>query len=127
MFPLPEESGMLSTDALPQILQRLKSVDAVLIGCGLGQSPGTCAVTQAVLANAQCPVILDADGINVLEGHIDILRGAACPVVLTPHEGEFLRLGGDVFSGEAVMLKHGGGSAAAPIARKVIKAYYGIE
>ena len=42
------------------------------------------------------PVVLDADGINALEGHIDVLRGAACPVVLTPHDGEFARLGGDL-------------------------------
>lgn len=49
---------------------------------------------QAVLANASCPVVVDADGINVLEGHIDVLRGAACPVVLTPHDGEYRRLMG---------------------------------
>ena len=55
---------------------------------------GTFAAVQAVLANASCPVVVDADGINVLEGHIDVLRGAACPVVLTPHDGEYRRLMG---------------------------------
>jgi NAD(P)H-hydrate epimerase len=40
-------------------------------------------------------VILDADGINCLEGHIDVLGQAGCPVILTPHDGEFRRLGGD--------------------------------
>ncbi len=96
VFPLPDENGMLSKEAIPEILQRLARCDACLIGCGLGQSEGTFSVVQAVLNHASCPVVLDADGINVLQGHIDVLRGAACPRVLTPHEGEFLRLGGDL-------------------------------
>lgn len=94
-FPLPAESGMLSEQAIPAIVERLAQCDACLIGCGLGRSAGTAAVVQAVLHHAQCPVVVDADGINVLAAHIDILRGTACPVILTPHEGEFGCLGGD--------------------------------
>lgn len=101
VFPLPDDNGMLSADAVPAVLERLKTADACLIGCGLGKSEGTAAVVKAVLENATCPVVLDADGINVLDGHIDLLRGAACPVVLTPHEGEFLRLGGSLDAGRA--------------------------
>ncbi|MBQ3356401.1 MAG: NAD(P)H-hydrate dehydratase [Oscillospiraceae bacterium] len=99
VFPLPEENGMLSVNAVPTVLERLKKADACLIGCGLGQSEGTAAVVRMVLEYATCPVVLDADGINVLDGHIDLLRGAACPLVLTPHEGEFLRLGGTLENG----------------------------
>ena len=94
VFPLPAQDGMLAEAAVPEILRRLAQCDACLIGCGLGQSAGTRAVVQAVLTHAKCPVVLDADGINVLQGHIDILRGAACPVILTPHDGEFARLAG---------------------------------
>lgn len=101
VFPLPDEDGMLSKDAVPAVLERLKNADACLIGCGLGRSKGTAAVVRAVLEHATCPVVLDADGINVLDGHIDLLRGAACPVILTPHEGEFLRLGGSLEHGRA--------------------------
>ena len=71
-------------------------MDAVLIGPGLGQSAGTFAVVKAVLENACCPVVLDADGINVLSGHKDIVRGRQYPTVLTPHDGEFRRLGGAI-------------------------------
>lgn len=99
VFPLPDEKGMLSAEAIPEMLERLSKMDACLIGCGLGQSEGTFAVVKAVLQNANCPVVVDADGINVLRSHIDVLRGAACPVILTPHEGEFLRLGGDLSEG----------------------------
>lgn len=96
VFPLPDESGMLSADAIPEILERLPKMDAVLVGCGLGQSEGTLAVVKAVLENAHCPVVVDADGINVLGPHKDILRGRTHPTILTPHPGEFTRFGGNV-------------------------------
>ena len=94
VFPLPDDGGKLSEEAIPEIQERLPQMDAVLIGCGLGQSKGTLAVTKAVLEHAKCPVVLDADSINVLSGHKDVLRGRVYPTVLTPHAGEFARLGG---------------------------------
>ena len=94
VFPLPQTDGKLSEAAVPEILKLLPKTDAVLIGCGLGQSEGVRSVVKAVLENAQCPVVLDADGINVMAEHKDILRGRAFPTVLTPHDGEFLRFGG---------------------------------
>lgn len=94
IFPLPDESGRLSADAVPEILTRLPQMDAVLVGPGLGQSEGTLAVVRAVLEKAECPVIVDADGINVLSAHRDLLRGRKSPTILTPHDGEFARLGG---------------------------------
>ena len=94
VFPLPDRDGMLSKEAIAPILGRLSQMDAVLIGCGLGQSEDTLAVVAAVLQNAQCPVVLDADGINLLAGHTDLLRGRRYPTILTPHAGEFARIGG---------------------------------
>lgn len=96
VFPLPENNGMLSILAVAEIEKRLPQVDAVLIGCGLGQSSGTLAVVKAVLEQAKCPVVVDADGINVLKEHKDILRGRAYPTILTPHDGEFNRFGGTI-------------------------------
>ena len=96
VFPLPDVDGKLSAEAIPQILNRLPAMDAILIGCGLGISEGTLAVVKAVLETAVCPVVLDADGINVLSGHMDILRGRQYPTILTPHDGEFRRVGGSV-------------------------------
>ncbi len=96
VFSLPDREGKLCEEAVPEILSRLPQMDAVLIGCGLGQSEGTLAVVKAVLENAQCPVVLDADGINVLAKHKDILRGRTGITVLTPHDGEFARLAGPV-------------------------------
>lgn len=94
IFPLPDADGRLSADAVPEILSRLPRMDAVLVGPGLGQSEGTLAVVRAVLEKAECPVVVDADGINVLRAHRDLLRGRKSPTILTPHDGEFARLGG---------------------------------
>lgn len=96
VFPLAAKDGKFSADACDEILQRLQKCDACLIGCGMGKSDDTFEIVKSVLMNATCPVVLDADGINVLQGHIDVLCNAACPVILTPHDGEFLRLGGDL-------------------------------
>lgn len=98
VFPLPDRGGMLSIDAIPEIRERLPKMDAVLIGCGLGQSEDTRRITEFVLQEAKCPVVLDADGINVISAHMDILRGRTACTILTPHDGEFRRLGGKITS-----------------------------
>ena len=94
VFPLPDEEGKLSEIAIDEIVDRLSRMDAVLIGCGLGQSQGTMAVLRAVLETAECPVVVDADGINLLAQNISLLRERTAPTILTPHDGEFARLGG---------------------------------
>lgn len=106
VFPLPCDSdGCLSRHAIPEILRRLEHCDACLIGPGLGRGKHILKIVAAVLTAAKCPVIVDADGINALEGHIDVLGQAACPVILTPHEGEFARLGGDLSEGRYLAAK----------------------
>lgn len=92
VFPLPDENGMLSADALPQIRELLPKMDAVLIGPGLGRSKGTMAVLKTVLKEFQGPVVVDADGITLLSGHKYLLRGRTAPTIITPHDGEFRRM-----------------------------------
>ena len=96
VFPLPDGGGKMSKKAIPEILERLGKMDAVLMGCGMGMSAGTLAVLETVLKNAKCPVVLDADGINLVSAHKDLLRGRTAPTVLTPHDGEYLRLAGSL-------------------------------
>lgn len=67
---------------------------AILFGCGLGNTFETQMLCQNIILNSDCPVIIDADGINVLADCIDILRKAKASIVLTPHPGEFSRLTG---------------------------------
>lgn len=94
VFPLQDDSGMFSPEAVGEISKKLVSMDAVLVGPGIGQSDGTLAVVKTVLQEYNGPVVLDADGINVLAMHKDILRGRNAPTIITPHMGEFHRLGG---------------------------------
>lgn len=92
VLPLPDESGMLSEAAIPQIAALLPKMDAVLFGCGSGLGPGPEKVLEFLVKTAGCPLILDADGITLAAKHKDILRGRTAPTILTPHDGEFARL-----------------------------------
>lgn len=85
-FPLPENYDM--------ILEKAQTCDVALIGPGLGRAPETERLVHRLLSDLSIPVILDADGINALEGHIHILDERSAPTVLTPHDGEFKRLTG---------------------------------
>lgn len=96
VFPLPDNSGMMDASAADVVSQMLPKMDAVLIGPGIGQSDGAKSVLEMVLKTSACPVVVDADGINLLAKHKDILRGRTAPTVLTPHEGEFQRLAGTI-------------------------------
>ena len=93
VFSLCDKDGKLSENAVAQIGEMTDKMDAVLIGSGLGQSEGTLAILRFVLETYRGPVVLDADGINLIAKHKDILRGRTGVTILTPHEGEFQRLG----------------------------------
>lgn len=88
------EEGRISKEALGDILKAAEKADAVLIGPGLGIDSDTKVLVQALLETLEIPVLLDADGINCISKHIDIMSRVKCPLVLTPHEGEFSRLTG---------------------------------
>jgi len=68
--------------------------DAIAIGPGMGNNSKTFEILKNVLSRAKCPVIIDADGINVLQKHLDLLRDRKCEVILTPHFGEMSRITG---------------------------------
>ena len=93
MLPVPtDSSGRLTQTSVSPILESAKDATAVLIGCGLGQSDALRSVVMNLVQNLECPIILDADGLNAIADSIDILHKAKAPVVLTPHPGEMSRL-----------------------------------
>ncbi|MDR1158890.1 MAG: NAD(P)H-hydrate dehydratase [Oscillospiraceae bacterium] len=97
--PLPEDAeGRLSAQALPEIRAWMQGVHALLAGPGLGRSEALDALVAVLTAECPAPFVADADGLNALAGHI--LKRTA-PLILTPHEGEFRRLGGDLTEGRA--------------------------
>lgn len=95
VLPLPDCDGTIGVDAVNTVGKMLDKMDAVLIGPGLGQSDGALEVLKLVLEEFSGPVVVDADGINLLAGHKNLLRRRISPTVLTPHEGEFGRLVAD--------------------------------
>ena len=92
VMPLPDEDGMLCAGSIPKIAAVLPKMDAVLFGSGSGLGVGTEAVLEFLLKNAECPLILDADGITLAAKHKNILRDRSFATILTPHDGEFARL-----------------------------------
>lgn len=94
-LPLPEtEDGTLSETVLRPLLKALSGKSAVLIGCGMGCTASTELLVHELVREAAVPVILDADGLNAVSRHIDILETAKAPLILTPHPGEMARLVG---------------------------------
>lgn len=94
-FPLPEKEGKLSIAALPALKEKLSSCDVVAAGPGLGRSTESEALIHGLLSCAAQPLILDADGVNALEGCAEKLDARRTwTTILTPHDGEFARLSG---------------------------------
>ncbi|MBR3552813.1 MAG: NAD(P)H-hydrate dehydratase [Clostridia bacterium] len=95
LLPLQETpQGTLSRACIPTLLERLPEFDAVVIGCGLAVNDDTAEVLRAVLTHAAVPVIVDADGLNLLAKHPEYLQMTRATVVLTPHPKEMSRLTG---------------------------------
>lgn len=92
-LPLEEENGVLSEKAAPAIEQKASASDACILGPGLGKVNGLQKIIAEVVQSCD-RVLLDADGLNALAEHIDVLQCKNADVVLTPHPGEMARLTG---------------------------------
>ena len=92
-IPLPEsDSGQLSAESLPAISKRVRGMNAVAIGPGWGRSDDLREVAASLFADTQCPLVADADALNLLAGDATALSRHAGPRIITPHPGEFARL-----------------------------------
>ena len=90
--PCPDEDGALIPDAADEILAAAQRAGAVALGPGLGRTDGTRALVGFLLDRLDKPVVLDADGLWALAGHLDWVFSRDAPTVLTPHAGELGRL-----------------------------------
>lgn len=90
---LPEtESKTLSDKALPRVLELMRGKDALLLGPGISTDPSTAKLVFSLLPKLRVPVLIDADGLNIIAEDPEILKTLKTPAVLTPHPGEFARL-----------------------------------
>ncbi len=93
--PLPAtDDGCIGKSALPILAELIKSHDAIVVGCGLGQNESTKKLIKGLIKKVEKPLVVDADGINLLAKNIDVLREKNCEMILTPHIGELGRLAG---------------------------------
>jgi ADP-dependent NAD(P)H-hydrate dehydratase / NAD(P)H-hydrate epimerase len=93
LWPELPEDGPLG-ERRGDLLSFLDKKTALGIGPGLGREPLIADVLELVLLEASCPVVIDADGLNVLAANLELLDNTLCPIVLTPHPGEMARLTG---------------------------------
>ncbi len=92
-LPLPErEDGTVAPGAFEALQERLSWAHVVALGPGLGTSPAVLEFVKQVLENFKETIVLDADGLNVLSGDLQVLRQSAGRLILTPHPGELKRL-----------------------------------
>ncbi len=96
-IPLPASVAGLDPDgAMQAVGGRLDKAAAGLIGCGLGRAKDTQEFVRSFLSDVDLPMVVDADGLNALAGHTDLIsRRADGRWILTPHMGEFRRLAGE--------------------------------
>ena len=67
--------------------------DAVGMGPGLGQHEDTAIALISQIRRTQCPMVIDADALNILASHKAWMQQLPQNLILTPHVGEFDRLG----------------------------------
>ncbi|MBL8953669.1 MAG: NAD(P)H-hydrate dehydratase [Myxococcaceae bacterium] len=84
--------GGLGPSDLNPLLEAADGKSAVVFGPGIPRGDETSKLLQALLEELEIPCVLDADALNALAGHLDILKKAKCDLLLTPHPGEMARL-----------------------------------
>ena len=89
-----DDNGFMTEKAADAILRSMERAGAAVIGCGLGRTEGTEKLVCELIRRAKCPLIIDADGINCLSAHIDVLKEKQTEIILTPHPAELARLCG---------------------------------
>jgi NAD(P)H-hydrate epimerase len=93
--PLPENSsGALVYSAYEKIVKLLAQKNGLAIGPGLGTAKSTQQLVRKLVESSPVPVVIDADGLNSIVGHLECLKKAKTHVVMTPHPGEMARLVG---------------------------------
>lgn len=87
-----DDAGRFSSAARPEIIHLAERATSVGCGPGLGRSPDLVALVHALYTSFECPAVFDADALNALSEHADVLDRPPAPRVLTPHPGELMRL-----------------------------------
>jgi ADP-dependent NAD(P)H-hydrate dehydratase / NAD(P)H-hydrate epimerase len=88
----PVEFMSTAATKFDQVAEFCRGKHALAIGPGLGGSKETAELVRRLVAEIDLPMVVDAEALNHLAGHLDLLNKASAPRVLTPHPGEMARL-----------------------------------
>jgi NAD(P)H-hydrate epimerase len=94
-YPVSDKgTGFFSLSAYNEIADFVSDKDVIVIGPGLSQEPDTAALVRKLYQTIDKPFVVDADGINVFQGHANMIKKAKRRAIFTPHPGELSRLMG---------------------------------
>ena len=91
-IPLTNDPQFLSIADWDVIAQAIQGKQALVVGPGMGRNKQTAALVMKIYKNVKCPVLLDADALNILADNRADLQVPAGPRIFTPHPGELARL-----------------------------------
>lgn len=92
---LPETTdGYLAESAIGAITALMQDKRVLAVGPGLGTDPSTGGLLRGLIETSTVPMVIDADGLNLIAADPSMLAGKKAPLVLTPHPGEMARLCG---------------------------------
>ena len=92
LSPILLEQTLFPYKNLEDIKKSIKDLDSLAIGMGWGSNENHLPILKDILENFQGNLVIDADGLNMLVNHVEILRTSQANIVLTPHLKEFSRL-----------------------------------
>lgn len=88
------EAMTISFDEQDRLNELIRKSNAIAVGPGMGDSETTFNLLSTIINNASCPIVIDADAINVLRDRLDILKDKKSEIIITPHLGEMSRITG---------------------------------
>jgi NAD(P)H-hydrate epimerase len=95
-LPLPQtRQGALNLSGYGRIKDFIKDIDVLAIGPGISCDKSALSLARRIIAKIKKPMVIDADGLNALVGHLNILlktKNRQPATILTPHPGEMARL-----------------------------------
>lgn len=88
------EAMSITFEDRKKLYEQIEKANSIAIGPGMGNTQFTKELVEEILTRAVCPVVLDADGINILKDNMYLLSKCKSKIILTPHLGEMSRICG---------------------------------
>jgi NAD(P)H-hydrate epimerase len=93
--PVSDVDGFFSEDAYDRIMELSENKNVVIIGPGISTHDTTKNLVRRLIRDIKdIPIVIDADGINIIAEDVSILKEVKSELILTPHPGEMGRLTG---------------------------------